>query len=813
MAPVVAFEGPREVLPGAVATFRFVVRSQFATQLFAGLDVAASAGVLAVLPDTDARQEVDEVTHTMPKVTVNAEASWDFTWQAPTILGMQTLYGAGLSANGNGTRDGDRSTATTFVVSVIASSRRGDANCDGGVSAADLPAALMRLPTGQPGECALVDADCDGSVGPHDVDAIIALIFGSAYPGCTPPTPTPTATSNPTTPAMPTATRATTTPTPTRSATTATPIHTPSTATVSPTPGQAEEWATYGQNQQRTFFNANETRITKDNVASMRYKWRYLTGAIVTASPTVAYVDVPGEGRVKIVFIASWDGNFYALRASNGSRLWSFAMKPQPGGSFPYAASAEVTTVAGEQRVYVAGGMTVYCFAAASGELRWEFDAGTGCTTCDERTERNEVESSPTVVGDLVYFAMDVNDNSPGKGGAYAVDAIDGRLVWYFDLETRATCRPFESDDVQRFDGFHNSAELGLPADFFATRPGCGFDRSWTACGNIWSSFAVDYSRRLIYTVSSNCDTDNDPNTVEPPPPMPRYDEAIFALTFDGDPAWRWRPREVDNGDLAFGAVPNLFEVDIGGRKREVVGVGGKDGTYYLLDRDGVNQITGRREPYWQTKTVAGGPIGGIIASASVGNGQVFFSTAPGISLDFPQRPAAWALRASDGTVKWSNQNATASFAPTTAIPGVVFMGGLFGTMVARDADHGDTLRRFVLGGPVSSIASAATVLGGEIFVGQGTGARGVPPEEQSYQASVIPSYVSALCLPDASDCPAGLCGDENPCTYDFHGPTACQSEPAPDGLRCSVDSQTGVCNAGACRVTTATPTANPGPA
>src|SRR6185295_12245006 len=100
----------------------------------------------------------------------------------------------------------------------------------------------------------------------------------------------------------------------------------------------------------------------------------------------------------------------------------------------------------------------------------------------------------------LVYFAMDVNDDVPGKGGVYAVDASDGRLVWYFDMDTQATCRPGAADTVRRFDGFHSAAELGLPADFFTTRPGCDFDRGSTACGNIWSSFSVDTARRLIYT-------------------------------------------------------------------------------------------------------------------------------------------------------------------------------------------------------------------------------------------------------------------------------------------------------------------------
>ena len=60
-----------------------------------------------------------------------------------------------------------------------------------------------------------------------------------------------------------------------------------------------------------------------------------------------------------------------------------------------------------------------------------------------------------------------------------------------------------------------------------------------------------------MYFASSNCDTDNNPATPRPGPTMPAYDEAIVALDFNGYPAWRWRPREVDNDDLAFGGAPN----------------------------------------------------------------------------------------------------------------------------------------------------------------------------------------------------------------------------------------------------------------
>lgn len=563
----------------------------------------------------------------------------------------------------------------------------------------------------------------------------------------------------------------------------------------------AAGWPMYGADPARTFFNPLERRLTRVTVAELRPKWVYRTGAVVTASPSVAWVEVPGEGRIKVAYVPSWDGHLYALRARNGSRLWSFRMKPHPGASYPQASSPLIAHVGNEARVYVGGGMTLYCLSAATGELRWQFDAGTGCTTCGPREERNQIESSPALAGDLIVFGMDVNDREPGKGGLFAVDALQGYLVWYFDLETRpagATCRPLSSDRVYRFDGYHSAEELGLPADFFATRPGCDFDRSWTACGNVWSSFAVDEIRRTLYIASSNCDTDNDPDTVDPEPPMPPYDEALIALDFDGTPRWVWRPREVDNNDLAFGAVPNLFEIEMGGRRRAVVGVGNKDGTYYVLDRDGVNEITGRIEPYWQTQVVPGGAIGGIVGSAAVGGGGIFFSTAIGETFNRPQRPAGHALAIDSGEVLWGDRSAQPSYAAATATAELVFMGSLFSGVYIRDVATGEQLRTLP---PFAPVASAVTVLDGEIFYGSGIGDRSNPGSD-AYVSSLVPSDVSAWCLPDDPECPESLCDDGDACTFDFHTPQGCQSEPAPDGILCPNRSTgPGFCRRGQCEL------------
>jgi hypothetical protein len=53
----------------------------------------------------------------------------------------------------------------------------GDANCDGAFTAADLPALLMLIPTGDFGSCALADANDDGTVDADDIVPTVVRIF------------------------------------------------------------------------------------------------------------------------------------------------------------------------------------------------------------------------------------------------------------------------------------------------------------------------------------------------------------------------------------------------------------------------------------------------------------------------------------------------------------------------------------------------------------------------------------------------------------------------------------------------------------
>jgi hypothetical protein len=116
-APTVAFDGPTTMDRGSTATFSFTVASHSASQIAAGLDVAASGGTLVAGQGTYLLG--GEVTHSSPKTNDgNGQATFEFTWQAPASDGTYTLFGAGASVNGNMLQTGDRAARTTYEIVV-----------------------------------------------------------------------------------------------------------------------------------------------------------------------------------------------------------------------------------------------------------------------------------------------------------------------------------------------------------------------------------------------------------------------------------------------------------------------------------------------------------------------------------------------------------------------------------------------------------------------------------------------------------------------------------------------------------------------
>ena len=343
------------------------------------------------------------------------------------------------------------------------------------------------------------------------------------------------------------------------------------------------DWPMYGKNLQHTFDNP-DSLITPSNVAQLQPAWVFPTGDVVSASPAVV------DG---VVYAGSWDGYFYALDAHSGQPRWKFRLDcqmtvvPIPeacGGPPPGPDPGRLTTPGGivtaspavsEGTVYFAGGKTVYAVRASDGILLWKQ------VICGRPEDKNcasdandptQVLSSPAVFDGKLFFGADtggVEFEIPYRGGFVALDAKTGKLIWRFEVDRRVGANG-EIDGVQN-----------------------------RGCGNVWSSPAIDPSLRLVFFGTADCEEQ----------PLPPYHGSVLALDADtGRLGWVFRPREADPNkcDFDFGASPNLIAV----ADKRYVGIGGKDGTYYLLDR-----LTGR--PRWATRVVFGGGAGGFFGGAA----------------------------------------------------------------------------------------------------------------------------------------------------------------------------------------------------
>ena len=129
-----------------------------------------------------------------------------------------------------------------------------------------------------------------------------------------------------------------------------------------------KQWPTYGGSLSREFSRAKAANLTAEDARKLVPLWRFQTGAVVTASPIIAHVNMPSGDRERLLFIPSWDGHLYALRPEDGSSVWSYRFKPHPGASFPQAGSATVAAASAAflGGVWVLGGVFALPFATGA---------------------------------------------------------------------------------------------------------------------------------------------------------------------------------------------------------------------------------------------------------------------------------------------------------------------------------------------------------------------------------------------------------------------------------------------------------------
>ncbi len=462
-------------------------------------------------------------------------------------------------------------------------------------------------------------------------------------------------------------------------------------------------WSPDGVNSR--FQDAKDAGLTPDQVPQLKLKWAfgYPTGLSAFGQPTVV------SGRI---FVGSDIGYVYSLDAQTGCVYWSYQAK----GSVRSAVSIAAVKGHGATKYAAYFGdahANVYAVDAQTGQELW-------ITRVDEHFVAR-ITAAPKVYKGVVYIPVSSSEEfsssnldyscCTGRGSVVALDANTGKQVWKtYVVDTPVPVRK-NSKGVQQY------APSG---------------------GSIWNSPTIDAKRNAIYFGTGDGQTEPTPDTTD----------AIMALSLKtGKRLWFYQAQAGDafmggcNGDARTDNCPKVNgpDQDIGNSPilrnlpngKSVVVFGMKNGTVTALDPDNKGAVLWKVHvvdiPKGQENTFAAN-LNGVVWGGAADDQNVYYGLQSGGMV---------ALKLATGEVSWR-----ASFpkpagarvinsAAATAMPGVVFVAGSDGKLLALSTDDGkilwqyDTARPFetvnkvaARGGAIASIGPS--IAGGMLFIGSG---------------------------------------------------------------------------------------------
>jgi polyvinyl alcohol dehydrogenase (cytochrome) len=409
-------------------------------------------------------------------------------------------------------------------------------------------------------------------------------------------------------------------------------------ATPAAEPTNEGAWPRYGYDLAGTRSIA-ETQISAETVDLLGLRWQLDLGGPISGTPIVA------EG---MVYIGSYTGQFVAVDLEIGRIVWAYntgAAVPDPNlhidlGILGSAAIDGDTVYVGDATA------TVHALDKTSGTLRWKVKIDEQMAAC--------IWSSPIVVEGTVYVGVAAIAEEPGfRGNVVALDAATGEERW----------RTFSV--AEKADG-----------------------------GGIFAVPAIDAERQTLYVGTQNAYS---------PSPEP-YGNPISLLALDlatGKERWVFNAPpgggpEAPTEDVGFGASPNLFTGRIFGQERDLIGIGQKSGTYWVLDRE-----TG--EFIWRTEVSPAGFFGGIQGTSAVAGNRILVPASNWPEFDGPASGLVSALDVGTGRVLWSATQTAPTASPVAISDDLAFSAGLDGILHAYALQSGQEVWQADLGASVSS--------------------------------------------------------------------------------------------------------------
>ncbi len=462
-------------------------------------------------------------------------------------------------------------------------------------------------------------------------------------------------------------------------------------------------WSPDGINSR--FQDAKDAGLTPDQVPQLKLKWAfgYPTGLSAFGQPTVV------SGRI---FVGSDIGYVYSLDAQTGCVYWSYQAK----GSVRSAVSIAPVKGHGATKYAAYFGdahANVYAVDAQTGQELW-------LTRVDEHFVAR-ITAAPKVYRGVVYIPVSSSEEfsssnldyscCTGRGSVVALDANTGKQVWKTYVVDKPVPVRKNSKGVQQY------APSG---------------------GSIWNSPTIDAKRNAIYFGTGDGQTEPTPDTTD----------AIMALSLKmGKMLWFYQAQAGDafmggcNGDARTDNCPKVNgpDQDIGNSPilrdlpggKSVVVFGMKNGTVTALDPDKKGAVLWKVHvvdiPKGQENTFAA-YLNGVVWGGAADDQNVYYGLQSGgmVALKLATGEVAW--RASfpkPGGARVINS------AAATAMPGVVFVAGSDGKLLALSTADGkviweyDTARPFetvnkvaARGGAIASIGPS--IANGMLFIGSG---------------------------------------------------------------------------------------------
>ena len=507
----------------------------------------------------------------------------------------------------------------------------------------------------------------------------------------------------------------------------------PSAAVSLTDPTNAPHWNGWGVDPSQSRFQpANMAQLAQEDVPRLKLKWAFgVPGAVFgPAQPTVI------GGRI---FVGSQFGKVYSLDAKTGCIYWEY-----DAGAAVRSAITVGLSSAGPVAYFGDLSANVHAVDAVTGRAMWKVQV--------ESHPAARVTGGPLLVGTKLLVPVSSSEELVAtdpkysccsfRGSIVALQASTGEQLWKtYTIAQEPTARSTSIPGTQLM------GPSGAP---------------------IWSSPTYDASNDLIYVTTGD-------NYSDPPS---ETSDAILAFSADSGKL-KW-VRQVTSGDAYVVGCPespncpasNGPDFDFGSSAilvglangKRVLIAGQKSGVVTAVDPDRNGTVL------WQTRVGAGGKLGGI-EWGSAADGSKFYAAVsdtkiatvspetPGAQPSLFNARVAWlldgktggglhALKVETGEEAWHTPHPGCNDVPgcgppqsaaVTAIPGIVFSGGVDGHMRAYSAQDGRIVWDVDTKGEHRTVNGVAArggsingpgpvVVGGMLYVSSGYGLWGGAP-------------------------------------------------------------------------------------